>query len=60
MFTGILIALPLKLSLRLSACLPSFVYPTFNYCSLQSHSGNVALARRFAFEVHGDIIDLEA
>lgn len=60
MFTGILIALPLKLSLGLSACLPSFVYPAFNYCSLQSHSENVSLTERFAFEVHRDIIDLEA
>lgn len=60
MFTGILIALPLKLSLCVSACLPSFVYSAFNYCSLQSHSENVLLAKSFAFEVLGDIIDLEA
>lgn len=60
MFTGILIALPLKLSLCLSACLPSFASPGFNYCILHSHSENVSLAKRFAFEVHVDIIDLEA
>lgn len=52
--------LPLKLSLCLSACLPSFASPGFNYCSLHSHSENVSLAKRFAFEVHVDIIDLEA
>lgn len=31
MFAGILIALPLKPTLCLSACLPSFVRAAFNY-----------------------------